>query len=261
LTEGIEDKGLAGLRIVVTRAAAQVGGLAEALELAGASVVVRPLIRILPATDDQALARAVGAIQTYDWVIFTSANAVGKFVNEVHRAKLRPADLAGVRVAAVGPATAAALAEVGIRVDVLPREYQADAIAAELSASVDLAGKRVLWPRANAARLELAFALEKEGARVEPIEAYRTEPDEAAGAALRREVAAGGVDLLTFTSPSTIMAFAGAGMELVGARVAVIGPVTAAAAKRQGLPVHIEPVEHTTAGLVGAILSYFKQSR
>ncbi|MGH7553699.1 MAG: uroporphyrinogen-III synthase, partial [Longimicrobiales bacterium] len=235
MTETTTDSGLDGLRVVVTRAAAQVAGLAEALELAGADVLVRPLIRILPSSDEEALARAVAAVGTYDWVIFTSANAVDKFLNEVRRVGVRAGDLTRVRVAAVGPATAAALADGGIRVDVLPRESLAEAIAAELSAIVELAGKRVLWPRASAARSELTSALEKEGARVEPIEAYRTEPDEAAGAALRREVAAGGVDLLTFTSPSTVMAFAGAGMELAGARVAVIGPVTAAEARRQGL--------------------------
>lgn len=252
------DLGLRGLRVVVTRSATQAEGLRRPLETAGAVVLVRPLIRIEAGTQPGRLVAAVGAIRDYDWVIFTSSNAADRFIDALETAGTDLADVAAVRIAAVGPATASALEVGGIRVDILPGEHQADALADALVAHADLDRARVLWPRAQGAGPELARALEQRGATVDDIEAYRTVRDEAAGAALREEIAGGGIDVLTFTSPSAVRAFAPQPMSRAGdACVAVIGPVTAAEASRRGLPVHVQAMEHTGEGLVAALEAYF----
>jgi uroporphyrinogen-III synthase len=150
------------------------------------------------------------------------------------------------------------LAAHGIEVHVLPAEYTAEAVAAALAAAADLNGARVLWPCGASARTELADELTRRGARIDPVVTYRTVIDHAAGAALRGEVAAGAFDVVTFTSPSTVRAFAECGeVVLGGTRIATIGPVTATEAGRWGLPVHIEPRDHTTAALARAIDRYY----
>ncbi len=247
---------LRGLRVVVTRAVGQAHELAEALAAVGAEVMLRPLIRIDGVEDRAPLLRAVAGIGGYDWVIFTSANAVNRFVEELNNTGVACTGL-DVRVAAVGRATAAALNACGIRVDVVPTDYVAHAIAGELAATRDLTGARVLWPKAQGSDVMLAELLGRQGAQVDAIETYRTEPDEEAGAALRAEVVRGGVDVLTFASPSAVRAFGGAIVQIGRTRVAVIGPVTGEEARRRGLPVDIESQDHTAASLALAICDYF----
>lgn len=265
-TGGARDAGgqrpLAGTRVVVTRAADQARDFADALSSAGAEVLTRPLIRIQDAQDTKPLDQAALHIHDYDWIIFTSANAVGRFVRALSRRGTR--ELGGrTRIAAVGPATAEALGRAGLRVSLVPRAHTAEAVAEALVRTGPIAGTHILWPRASAARNDLTRALENAGARVDAIEAYRTAVDAAAARALVRELAARGADVLTFTSPSAVMAFvdAGGAAAVRTASVAVIGPVTAAEARRRGLRVDIETVEHTTAALASAIGRHVARKR
>ena len=242
----------AGARVVVTRPTGQADDFAAALIDEGAEVVVRPLIRVEAPDDPEPLARAARQLDRYDWVIFTSANAVDRFVQALPRA-VQPGTAGRPRIAAVGPVTAAALERSGVAVDVVPREHTARAIAAAITRHADLSGKRVLWPRAHRAANDLAVVLEKAGARVDAIEAYRTIEDRAAAVALARELTTDHADVLTFTSPSAVTAFVEAGGSAAGTCVAVLGPATAAEARRRGMRVDIEPAEHTTAALARAI--------
>lgn len=253
---------LRGLRVAVTRSADQAESTRRELEAAGAQVLMRPLIRIETLARPERLIAAVRSVLGYDWIVFTSANAADRFASALDAAGMSAADLATVRVAAVGPSTAAVLELSGLRVDILPREYTASSVAAALAARADLAGARVLWPRAQGANPELARVLEARGATVDGIEAYKTVPDWAAGKALRDEVGRGGVDVLTFTSPSAVRAFAPEHTAWpCGARIAAIGPVTAAEARKRGLVVDVQPDEHTASGLVAALEDHFAPDR
>lgn len=247
-----------GLRVAVTRPIHQAKSLAQALSEAGAVVLYRPLIRIVPPADPSALHAAAGRTGSYDWIVFTSANAVDKFSEALRAGGGDPSQFPQTRIAAVGPATAAALEASGFHVDLLPGEEFAEAVAAALAGAHDLAGRRVLWPRAQGASNELMAALIRFGAIVDSVEAYHTLPDPIAGASLAREVAAGAVDVLTFTSPSAVRGFVGSGGYEVGpATIVVIGPVTAAEARARGLPVHVEATPHTVDGMVAALRTYY----
>ncbi len=257
---------LAGKRVLVTRAEDQAEGLAERLRAAGAEPVLVPSIEIAPPVDLAALDRAVAELASYAWVIFTSANGVRAFFDRLKVNRPHPDPLPGgegkrPRVAAIGPATQAALAARGVPVDFVPPRFVAGAIAEWLG---DIGpGTRVLLPRADIARKDLAPSLRARGALVDEVIAYRTRPAEAAAdpAALGREIERG-LDVLTFTSASTVRGFARlvekAGLDLaaVAARasvVACIGPVTADAAAALGLRVDVVAGEHTVDGLTAAL--------
>ena len=247
---------LAGRTIVVTRAAAQAAPLRDALEVRGARVVLVPTIVAEPARDAEPVRRAVGALEAYAWIVFTSANAVRFFAEYLDTrpgGRLPP----GVHVAAVGTGTAAALAERGIRLDAIPDEFLGVRVAEVLG---DLHGRRVLLPRADIGRPETPDALRAAGALVDDVTVYHTvpaAPDPAGAAALEA-----GVDAVTFTSPSTftnLVAMLGdrAARLLAGVVLASIGPVTSRAMRDAGFPVHVEPAEHTMAGLVDALDTFF----
>jgi uroporphyrinogen-III synthase len=251
---------LEGVRVAVTRAVHQHEEMAAALAAHGAVVLVRPLIRIDPPARPDLLADAASRISVYSWVVFTSANAVDRFISALERAGSGARGLASARVAAVGPATATALRKNGVRVDLSPPDSSGEALATMLAAQTELRGTRVLWPKASGAAPAFARALEDAGARVDAIDAYQTFPDYAAGAALRGETEQGLVDVLTFASPSAVAAYAGDRVSGCRARVAVIGPVTAKAARARGLTVDIEPAGHTAADLVRAIVEHFAEN-
>lgn len=247
---------LAGRTVVVTRAAAQAAPLREALEALGARVVLFPTIVTQPARDPEPVRRAMDALEAYAWIVFTSANAVRFFADCLATrpgGRLPP----GVHVAAVGTATATALAERAIRVDAIPDEFLGVRVA---DAVGDLRGRRVLLPRADLGRAETPDALRAAGALVDEVTVYHTvpaAPDPAGVAALET-----GVDAVTFTSPSTFTNFVAllgdrAGRLLAGAAVASIGPVTSAAIRDAGFSVHVEPAEHTMAALVDTLETYF----
>jgi len=246
---------LAGRRIVVTRARAQASDLVQRLTALGAEVVSAPVIRIEPLPDLTPLRHALAALATYDWVAFTSSNAVEVACTE-------RAAFAGVRVAAIGPATADALARRGVAVALVPEPHVAEALVAALAAR-GVSGKRVLVPCAERARPALADGLRAHGAAVDVVPVYRTVADGGDGTELARQLLAGSVDAVTFTSSSTVEHF----VALVGTPAAtsgrfiaaVIGPVTAATATELGVAAGglIEAEPSTAAGLTAALVRRF----
>ncbi len=244
---------LAGKRILVTRPRAQAAGLCAKLAALGAQPIVFPTIEIAPCDDYTALDRAIARLERYQWVIFTSVNGVAAFWQRHTHAGKDERALNGIKVAAIGPATARALEERGVRAAFIPDEYVAERILDGLG---DVAGQRILLPRADIAREALAVTLARRGAIVDEIAAYRTlpaAPDSRGLAELRR-----GVDAITFTSSSTVRNFVTlAGRETFGAIVACIGPVTAQTTREAGLPVDVVANEYTTDGLVAALVDYF----
>jgi len=240
---------LFGQRIVITRAHRQSRDLAEPLEALGAEVIALPVIEIQPPTDPAPLARAMAQLETYDWIIFTSVNGVRRFVSGLDDIrKLR------AKIAAIGPATAAAVEALHLKADRVPAEYVAESLL-EALANDDLQGKRILLPRAAVARDVVPIELGKRGAIVDVVEAYRTEAP--ANLAVRaQEVLARKPHWITFTSSSTVKTLVAAvgAKALEGIRLASIGPITSATARDLGLHIDVEAEPHTMAGLVEAIL-------
>lgn len=249
---------LAGRRIVVTRAAEQAGDLSAALAAAGAQPLEIPAIRIEPLADAASLAAfdaALAALDSYAWLIFTSVNAVHIFCDRAGGA-LRLPD--GVRVAAVGSATAAALRERGLRADFVPPKFVGEEIAAGLG---DVQGACILLPRAESAREALPDLLAAAGATVDVLPIYRTLPADIDAGALG--LLRGGVDAVTFTSGSTVRSFAaaleraGLGGLLAAVPLACIGPITAQAVRSLGLQPAVVAETHTGEGLVRALAEFF----
>ena len=254
------DRPLLDRRIAVTRPVGQADGLLEALRRLGAEPLCHPTIRIVPATDPEPLRRAIGRLEAYDWVVFTSANGVARFWQELVAVRQETRIPSGQRLAAIGPATAAALKERGVRPDLVPSEYVAEAVAAALIAAGPLEGRRLLLPRAAGARQVLPAELRAAGATVDEVVAYETVGDAEGIAALQTALLAGGVDMVTFTAASTVRHFVKvAGPHMGQAGVAVIGPITAEAAREVGVQVDVEAREYTEEGLLQVICEYFRQ--
>lgn len=254
----LESRPLFGKRIVVTRAREQASTLSEALRERGATVIETPATHIQP-LDAAPLRAALAGLGDYQWAVFTSRNAVELFWS-VLRAEGRDARaLAGVKLAAVGPSTADALAERGLVVDVTPERFVAEGVLEALRARDDVRGARVLYACAAGARDVLPRGLGELGASVDRIEIYRSVPDEHGAAELRARVAQGGADLVTFTSASAVQAFVAAvGDETARALPAAsIGPVTSGAARAAGIAVVCEAEQSTIAGLVDAVATHY----
>jgi uroporphyrinogen III methyltransferase / synthase len=244
-----EARPLFGRAVVVTRAREQVSGLRHRLEALGAAVIELPAIAIEPVDFE------VPALERYGWLVFTSANGVNAFFERgLVAAGLDARALAGVRVAAIGPGTAAALAGRGVRADLLPERFVAESLL-EAFPPPGPGGERVLLARADRARDILPAGLSDRGYEVDVLAVYRTvtaKPDPVAVERVRR----GDVDALTFTSSSTVTNL----YDLLGGVpdpqpvVASIGPVTSKTAEERGLRVDVEAAEHTIDGLVDALL-------
>lgn len=253
---------LDGLRIVVTRPEGRGEDLAEALRSAGAHPFLLPAVQIDAFTEVPGLERAMHHLERYDWVIFTSATGVETFWSWLGRIGLSDADLTGMAVAAIGPATADALRERKVEPDFVPRMYVGEALADGLP---KVAGTRILLPRAAQSRPVLPSRLEERGAQVDEFALYRTvrlDPDPRALEALQE-----GVDAITFTSPSTMQGFVDMleaaqidPFNLAGAPVvACIGPVTAEAAAQAGLTPTVVAESYTVAGLVEALAAHYRE--
>ncbi len=257
---------LAGRRIVITRAREQSGPLLAELRALGAEALECPAIAIAPPADYAPLDAALRALAGYDWLLFTSANGARVAFARMRELGLSAGDPpairlpAGLRVGAIGPATAATLAEYGVQADFVPDTYVAEAVVAQIG---DVAGQRILLPRADIARPALAEGLRAKGALVTQVDAYRTVPGAGNPQALAL-LAAGQVDAVTFTSSSTVRFFldmlAEAGLDHAAARAALartqvvcIGPITAATARECGIPVAAVADEYTAAGVVAAL--------
>jgi uroporphyrinogen III methyltransferase/synthase len=259
-----EDRPLWGQRVLVTRTRQQASVLSAQLQALGAEAIELPTIRIAPPDDWAPLDGAIAELKNYHWIIFTSVNGVQNFWERLAHAGLDARDLYGVKLAAIGPATAAELGSRGLRVDYVPGEYVAEAVAAGLG---EMEGKRVLLPRADIARPTLAKLLREAGAQVLEVSAYRTLRPAVDAGELRKLLA--GITVATFTSSSTVRNLAAmvqeAGLNLVqslqGAVVACIGPITAETAQELGLPVHIVAQAYTIDGLIEALTGYLAQER
>jgi uroporphyrinogen III methyltransferase / synthase len=253
---------LTGRTVVVTRAAAQAQRFTELLEAAGARVIEAPAIVIGPPASWEPLDAALAALDSFTWVVFTSTNAVLMVDRRLAALGLGWPVLGGRRVAAIGPATADALREHGVRVDVVPAEYRAEGLVSRLRAVLG-GSDRVLLPRAAQTRDVLVTELRALGAQVTEVAAYATRKVEGGAARLAEALAAGAIDAVTFTSSSTARNFAEAFTEderrAWRGRVAVasIGPITAGTAAEYGLTTDIMPAEYTIPALARAIAEYF----
>jgi uroporphyrinogen III methyltransferase / synthase len=265
--EWFERRPLYGRRIVVTRARAQASGFLERLRDMGADAVEVPVIAVEPAAEqrdlDAALDRLAQPHPGGRWAVFTSANAVDLVWAAIERSARDARDMAGVRLVAIGPETAAALARHGLRADMVPAEYVAEAVAdAMLAAGVD--GAHVWLPRAAMARDVLPDRLRDAGAEVDVLPLYRTILPADAAATLHAALDQHPVDAVTFTSSSTVHHFLRAldGRPFPpGAIAACIGPITARTAEEAGLPVGVVAAEYTTTGLAAALAAHFATAR
>jgi uroporphyrinogen III methyltransferase/synthase len=249
-----DTRPLFGRRVVVTRARSQAASLSARLAAMGAEVIEMPATRIEP-LDQAPLDAAVGRLGEYQWVVFTSQNAVRLFWESLRRAGLDARALANCRVAAVGPATGGALLDIGIVVDLAPERFVAEAMLDAMRAHGSLAGARVLYAAAEGAREVLPAGLAELGARVDLIPIYRSVPDAADADELRGRIESGEVDAVTFTSASAVAAFVAAvGTAAARAVAAVsIGPITSEAARAAGLQVLAEASPSTIGGLADAV--------
>jgi uroporphyrinogen III methyltransferase / synthase len=253
---------LAGRTVVVTRAAAQAQRFTELLQASGARVIEAPAIVIGAPASWEPLDAALSALDSFTWVVFTSTNGVLMVDRRLAALGLGWPMLSGRRVAAIGPATADALREHGVRVDVVPAEYRAEGLVERLRPRLT-PGDRVLLPRAAQTRDVLVTELRELGVQVTEVAAYATRKAEGGAPRLAEALAAGAVDAVTFTSSSTARNFSEAFSDderrSWRGRVAVasIGPITAATAAEYGLSTDIMPPEYTIPALARAIAEYF----
>ncbi len=254
-------KPLQDRRILVTRRREQSGPLVDALSALGATVVQVPLIEQAPPEDAGPLDRALGRLGSYEWLAFTSANAVDAMADRL--ARLGGELPARLRLASVGPATAHAISErfTGRRVDLQPvSQYRAEGLV-EAFRALDLAGQHVLLPVSDRARDTLAAGLRAQGAHVEAVAAYRTGTPDDARRRLERSLAQG-IDLVLLASPSAVEGLLQAlGDRARGLAVAVIGPVTERSARRAGLDVRAVASPATAQGLAEATERLFRPAR
>jgi uroporphyrinogen III methyltransferase / synthase len=249
----VERRPLFGRRVAVTRARAQASSLAARLGSLGADVIEAPAIRIVPRPLEGALEEAVRGISRYALVCLTSANGAALLMDAIAATGGDARSLAGATVAAIGPGTAGELERRGIRADVVPEAFVAEALAEALE-PVDVQGHRVLLARAAEARDVLPEALRRRGAEVDDVALYDTSAETLGDEEL---LALGDVDYVTFTSSSTVRHLMEAldGRRLpAGARIVSIGPVTSAAAREHGLDVDLEAERHDLDGLVEALV-------
>ncbi len=252
-----EKKPLFGCRVLVTRSREQASHLSRAIEELGGEALEFPTISIADPLDFGPLDRAVAGVSRYRWIVFTSVNGVRYFFGRLFKSGRDVRELKGINVCAIGPKTSHSLEEYGIKPEYVPQEYRAEEIAAGLKGRIR-PGDYVLLPRADIARKELAELLEKEGALVDDIAAYRTVAGGGGRDEIRSMLVKGTIHIVTFTSSSTVKNFTdmmGEGLHrlMKNVKVACIGPVTAETARRLGLPVHMEAKEYTIEGLVEAI--------
>ncbi len=258
-----ESRPLFGRRIVVTRARAQAGELVKQLRELGADVFEFPTIQIEPPDEPESF----GYVGDYDWIVLTSVNGADMLFERMEAAGQDGRDLGGVKICAIGSATAEAIRKRFLRVDLMPEKYVAEHLFdALVRQEGSLEGKRFLLPRADIARSFLPVELRKRGAEVKELVAYRTViPDastELADALVKYEP-----ELVTFTSSSTVQNFC----SMVGpdrlarlaesAAFAVIGPIARRTAENLGLRVSVEPPQHDIPSMVQSILAWAKGAR
>ena len=254
-----EKHPLTGTRILVGRAHHQAGGLSSGLRRLGASIIEIPFIDIRKPQSYAPLDNALRTLNNYDWLILTSANGVEALWKRLSKLRIPKTKLKHLQVAAIGPATKAAIVKHGLKVQMVPEEYVAESVVKGLKEKVN--GKRVLLARARVARDVIPEELSKAGATVDVIEAYETVVPEKSRQRLRALLKnkTRRPHIVTFTSSSTARNFSellgnGRARKLKDVQFASIGPVTSATLRELSLPVAIEAKEFTMAGLIRAIV-------
>lgn len=252
-----ENRPLFGKRVLITRTRRQAGNLARLLTDEGAIPVELPSIEIEPIEDREAVDAAIETLRAggYAWAVFTSANAVELFFEQLAERRLDARAFSGARIAAIGPATAQSLVARGLSADAVPDEYVAEAVVEALRGQI-APGDRVLLPRAESARAELVRGLEAMGATVDEVPIYRAAVPSEASPEVLAELREGRIDVVTFTSSSTVrnlLAMLGNASALERPLIACIGPITAQTARELGLRVDVTASEYTVEGLVAAL--------
>jgi uroporphyrinogen III methyltransferase/synthase len=259
-----ENRPLFGKRIIVTRAREQASGFLKSLVMLGADCIEFPTIEIVPPESWDALDRAIQNIESYNWLLFTSPNGVKYFLKRLEALRKDVRDLKGLRIGAIGPKTAERWHELGIRPDLMPDEYRAEAIVEDFK-EWKMRGARILLPRATQAREVLPDELKKMGAHVDVVSAYQTIKPEYGVEKVRKMLKEKTINMVTFTSSSTVHNFAEMfkvdSEKLVGwmkaVPVACIGPITAKTAQKKGFKVDLIPPKYTVDALAESILEYF----
>jgi uroporphyrinogen III methyltransferase/synthase len=245
---------LFGQRVLVTRPAHQADELADLLAGAGADVVYQPAIEILEPEDWGRVDEALGRLSRFDWVVFSSANGVRALLGRLLQCGGDMRTLGEAHLAAIGPGTAAELLRFGLRADLVPRSFDAGALADELAPRA--AGQRVLLARASRGREVLSERLRAAGAKVEQVVVYRSVDAASPSPAVLEDLTAGRIDWITVTSSAiarSLVALFGAALSR--AQLASISPLTSQVLRDAGCPPHAEAREATLAGVVAAIIA------
>jgi len=258
---------LFGKRVLVTRPREQAGDLVERLEAMGAEPIVAPMIRIVPPEDYAPLDAATARVTEFDWIVFASANAVDAFMERLLAGPRDLRALGATKICVVGQATAEHLAKHGVKADLIPAEYRAEAVVPAMKELAPIDGLRVLLPRGDIGREVIAEELRRGGADVTEIVAYRTivvEPEREGEPDIYRMLLERHIDVVTFASPSAVRNF----VRVLGDEpaadllrttvVACIGPVTAEAAAQCNIQTTIIPISYTVRSMVDAIVKYFE---
>ena len=249
-------KPLEGKTVLVTRASTQASCLKRGLEEKGASVLEYPTIQIQPPRSWLPLDRALREIKKFDWVLFTSTNSVEAFFNRLDKIQKDVRALSGLKIAAIGTATQQALSLKGIRPDLLPKKYTSEGLLEVFKKKKLIKGKHFLLPRADIAPAFLPKSLQKQGANVTQVTAYRTTSikDTVKAKPVYKAVQQGEIDYITFTSSSTVRHFfeqlPSHVKRNLKSRFISIGPVTTQTLKAYGFKAFREAKEHTVAGLI-----------
>lgn len=257
-----ETRPLLGRRIVVTRAREQASDLVKQLADLGAECLQYPTIKVVPAADTDPLDDAISRLSAYDWIVFTSVNGVKFFFARLFELGLDVRALNHLHTAAIGPVTSQKLRTFGLKSDILPKNYRAEAVA-DAFRREDLNGKKVLLPRAAEARPVLPVELSKMGAEVDEVTTYLTENVADNADRLIEELTNKRIDLITFTSSSTVKNFKALLPSenirdlLEGVTVASIGPITTDTAEQLGFEVQITAPTYTIPGLCDAIMKHY----
>ncbi|MBW1677261.1 MAG: uroporphyrinogen-III C-methyltransferase [Deltaproteobacteria bacterium] len=257
-----EKKPLFRKTVVVTRTREQASELVARLSDLGAECLECPAISVVPPEDWAPLDVAIDRLDTYDWLVLTSVNGVSFFFDRLYARGKDVRALKDVRTATIGPATAKRLRDFGLNSDIVPETYRAESIVEDFKNEA-IKGKKVLLPRAKEARPVLPVELRKMGAVVDEIAAYQTEEARENVDVLIKRLEEGSIDLLTFTSSSTVRNFKALlpperfGSLIEGVTVATIGPITADTARELGFKVDIMARDYTIDGLCEAIIQHY----
>ncbi len=253
-----DTRPLFGKRVLVTRARSQASKLVKQLEALGAEVFEYPTIEIVPVHDPGPLDQSLRNIEKYDWMMFTSSNAVRGVAARMKALGIDSRSLSQLKFGVNGPSTARALGEIGFNADAIPDQYLASAMI-ELLREKGIRPKNVLFPRSEIGRETLANGLREMGANVDEITSYSTETPNDTGE-LATEAYEQGIDFTTFTSSSTIrnlVKLLGGSPELINtSKTVMIGPITAETAEELKVNIDIQAEEQSIAGIVDAILSH-----